>query len=220
MKKLITELDVVKFRQKGISVIVLTGDEIITPAAKDKFKEYGITIASKDEAAKIDIKSSKVANNTNNGKVVIGSDHTGFKLKNFLTKILSDKGFEIIDVGTFDEKSCDYPDFALAVASKVKSGEVEFGVIIDATGNPSAITANKLHGIRAANCYNEFSARSAREHNNANVLSLGAKALGEETVRSIIETWLSTNFGGGRHQRRIDKISQIEENVAKNIKQP
>ncbi|OGU46665.1 MAG: ribose 5-phosphate isomerase B [Ignavibacteria bacterium GWB2_36_8] len=142
----------------------------------------------------------------------MGSDHTGFKVKNILSKIITEKGFEVIDVGTFDEKSCDYPDFALAVAEKVQSMSVDFGIIVDATGIPSAITANKLKGIRAATCYNEFSTRSAREHNNANVLVLGAKALGEETIKSILEVWLNTNFGGGRHQKRLDKISDIERN--------
>ncbi|OGU30058.1 MAG: ribose 5-phosphate isomerase B [Ignavibacteria bacterium GWA2_35_9] len=145
-------------------------------------------------------------------KAAIGSDHTGFKVKNILSKIITEKGFEVIDVGTFDEKSCDYPDFALAVAEKVQSMSVDFGIIVDATGIPSAITANKLKGIRAATCYNEFSTRSAREHNNANVLVLGAKALGEETIKSILEVWLNTNFGGGRHQKRLDKISDIERN--------
>ena len=116
----------------------------------------------------------------------------------------------VTDVGTYDEKSCDYPDFAFAVAAKVKEGSVDFGIIIDATGNPSAITANKLAGIRAANCFNEFTAKSAREHNNANVLTIGAKSIGEETAKSVLDAWLSTGFGGERHQRRLNKISEIE----------
>jgi len=145
-------------------------------------------------------------------RIAIGSDHTGFRIKNVISKILSEKGYEIIDVGTYDEKSCDYPDFAFAVARKVRENEVKFGIIIDATGIPSSITANKLKGIRAATCYNEFSTSSAREHNNANILVLGAKSLGEETIKSILETWLNTKFGGGRHQRRLNKITEIENN--------
>ena len=109
-----------------------------------------------------------------------------------------------------DEKSCDYPDFAEAVSEKVQLGKVDCGLIIDATGIPSAITANKLEGIRAATCYNEFSAKSARSHNDANVLVLGAKTLGEETIKSIVDVWLNTSFEGGRHQRRLDKITGIE----------
>ena len=99
---------------------------------------------------------------------------------------------------------------SVPTAKKVKERSVDWGIIIDATGIPSAITANKLKGIRAATCYNEFSARSAREHNNANILVIGAKAIGEETAKSILDAWLTTNFGGGRHQRRLDKITQIE----------
>jgi ribose 5-phosphate isomerase B len=98
---------------------------------------------------------------------------------------------------------------------KVKNGETDFAVLIDATGIPSSITANKIPGIRACTCYNEFSARSAREHNNGNVLVMGAKTLGEETIKSILEVWLDTPFGGGRHQRRLDKITAIEKEFSK-----
>ncbi len=210
MKKLITELDVIKIFKNGIRAIPLDGNEILTPSAKDKINELGMKTVEKLPASIIDVEENLLSPQTNSNKVAIGSDHTGFKLKNLVAKILVDKRFEVIDAGTFDEKSCDYPDYALAVATKVKEGTAAWGIIIDATGNPSAITANKVYGIRAANCYNEFSARSAREHNNANILTLGAKALGEETVKSIIEAWLNSKFEGGRHQKRLDKISAIE----------
>jgi len=210
MKKLITEADVVKLYREGIRIISTGENEIITPLALDKIKSLGIALTNKEAASKIQASETGITKSTRSKKVAIGSDHTGFKIKNLLSKILSDKGFEITDVGTFDEKSCDYPDFAFAVASKVKEGSADFGIIIDATGIPSAITANKLKGIRAATCYNEFSAKSAREHNNANILVLGAKSLGEEVIKSILEIWLSTGFGGGRHQKRLDKIREIE----------
>ena len=210
MKKLITEADVVKLHRDGIRIISAGENEIITPLALDKIKSLGMALANKEEASKIQASETGITKSIRFRKVAIGSDHTGFKVKNLLSKILSDKGFEITDVGTFDEKSCDYPDFAFAVASKVKEGSADFGVIIDATGIPSAIAANKLKGIRAATCYNEFSTRSAREHNNANILVLGAKSLGEETIKSILDVWLSTGFGGGRHQKRLDKIREIE----------
>lgn len=142
--------------------------------------------------------------------MAIGCDHTGFSLKNLLIPILSKEGYEIIDVGTNDETSCDYPDFALKVAEEVSQGKVSFGILIDATGIPSSITANKLPGIRAATCYNEFSARSSREHNNANILVIGAKAIGEETTKSIMQVWLNSSFLGERHQKRLDKITEIE----------
>jgi ribose 5-phosphate isomerase B len=210
MKKLITEADVVRLYREGNKVVSAGENEIITPLALDKIKSLGITLLNKEEATEIRTSGGEVTKNTRFKKVAIGSDHTGFKIKNLLSKILSDKGYEITDVGTFDESSCDYPDFAFAVASKVREGSVDFGIIIDATGIPSAITANKLKGIRAATCYNEFSAKSAREHNNANVLVVGARSLGEETIKSILEIWLNTGFGGGRHQKRLDKIREIE----------
>jgi len=125
-------------------------------------------------------------------------------------KYLNKQDYSITDVGTYDDSSCDYPDFAIKVGKLIQSGEVNFGILLDATGIPSAITANKLKGIRAATCYNEFSARSAREHNNANIIVLGAKSLGEESIKSIINVWLNSEFLGDRHQRRLDKISQLE----------
>jgi len=210
MKKLITELDIFKLHQSGVKIIPVGENDILTPLAKDRIKDLGIKVVTKEEAQRINNAENFLNTSVRLRKAAIGGDHTGFKVKNLLSKILMEKGFEVIDVGTFDEKSCDYPDFALAVAEKVQSLNVDFGIIIDATGIPSAITANKLKGIRAATCYNEFSAKSAREHNNANVLVVGAKALGEETIKSILEVWLTTNFGGGRHQKRLDKIREIE----------
>jgi len=211
MKKIITEAEVIaNFKSSG-KILAVGEKDIVTPLAKDKIKELGITVVKKVVNGKIDFSSSiSFAPHSVKNIVALGCDHTGYKVKNLLSKILVEKGFSIQDVGTYDEASCDYPDFAFAVAKKVKSGEVDFGILVDATGIPSAITANKIKGIRAATCYNEFTAKSAREHNNANVLVIGAKALGEETIKGILETWLSTKFGGERHQRRLDKITEIE----------
>ncbi len=212
MKNLLTELDIAKLHKSGKTIIPIGNDDILTPLAKDKIKSLGMKIITKEEAERLYSEDPNISSTVKEKRIAIGCDHTGFKVKNLLIKILSDKGFELIDVGTYDEQSCDYPDFAYAVASKVKEKKVDFGIVIDATGIPSAITANKVKGIRAATCYNEFSARSAREHNNANVLVIGAKSLGEETIKSILEVWLSTGFGGGRHQRRLNKITAIENN--------
>ena len=128
----------------------------------------------------------------------------------YLADFLLEKGYEILDVGTFDENPADYPDLAKIVASRVANGEFNFGILIDASGIPSAIVANKFKGIRAATCYNTFSAKSSRAHNNANVLVVGARALGEETIKIIVDEWLSTKFEGGRHQKRLDKLNDIE----------
>ncbi len=214
-KNLITELDILKLIKKGVKVLPLDKEDLLTPSAMDKIKEQKIQIVKKEPALTIKAGDVNPSANPSSMKIAIGSDHTGFKLKNILSKILAGKGYTVIDVGTYDENSCDYPDFALAVASKVKENSVDFGIILDATGNPSAITANKLPGIRAANCFNEFSAKSARNHNNANVLTIGAKAIGEETAKSILETWLNTGFEGGRHQKRLNKIISIENNYLK-----
>ncbi len=204
MKKLITEEDVLKAVNRGSKVIVAGKGAIITPLAMDLIRNKNLTIIEKDFSEAPDSKNFPFR------KIAIGSDHTGFKIKNLLIKYLTEKGYQVYDVGTFNEKSCDYPDFALAVAEKVQEGSVDAGIVIDATGIPSAITANKVEEIRAATCYNEFSAKSSRAHNNSNVLVLGAKTLGEETIKSILETWLNTAFEGGRHQRRLDKITGIE----------
>lgn len=211
MKKLFTEKDIYDAAKESKTILV-GRDDVLTPSAKDKIKELGMTIIDKDEAEKLGNEIPGAAKAARSNIIVIGSDHTGFKIKNVLTKILTEKGFNLIDVGTYDEKSCDYPDYAYAAAKKVQNGDAYFGIVIDATGIPSAITANKLAGIRAATCYNEFSARSAREHNDANILVLGARTLGEETIKSILEVWLKTGFEGGRHQKRLDKISGIEKN--------
>jgi len=211
MKRVFTEADIVaNYKSKG-SVPSMKKGDILTPSAKDKMKELKMTVVlqQNDEEA-FPVPQGDSSFISSKGKVVIGGDHTGFSVKNNLIKVLTEKGFPVQDVGTFNESSCDYPDFAFAVAKKVHSGEAEFGILVDATGIPSAITANKLTGIRAATCYNEFSARSAREHNNANILVLGAKSLGDETMKSILEVWLQTKYGGGRHQKRLDKISEIE----------
>lgn len=217
MKRLILESDIIKLVKSGVTILPVSRNDLITPLALDRIKALGITIVSREEVEAIEadpqfgtepaLKLKKAA---------IGCDHTGFKVKCMLSKILIEKGFQVVDSGTFDENSCDYPDFAFSVANNVRERKVDFGIIIDATGIPSAITANKVPKIRAATCYNEFSARSAREHNNANVLVVGAKALGEETIKSILEVFITTPYAGGRHQKRLDKISAIEEKFSKN----
>jgi ribose 5-phosphate isomerase B len=215
MKRVITESEVLKLYKEGARTIPVGDDDMFTPLAKDKLKELKIKLVKKEPAVQIEGDSHDPVKSKRTNKVSIGGDHTGFKIKNVISKILVSKGYEVIDVGTFDENACDYPDFAFSAALKVKHGEVDFAVLVDATGIPSSITANKIPGIRACTCYNEFSARSAREHNNGNVLVMGAKTLGEETIKSILEVWLNTPFGGERHQRRLDKITAIEKEFSK-----
>jgi ribose 5-phosphate isomerase B len=210
MKKLITEQEVIRLAKANIRIIPIDKGDLVTALAKDKIKELGLKIVSTEELKKINDEHIDINQNKKLNKVCLASDHTGFKMKQIIAKYLSSINYEVIDIGTYNEDSCDYPDFAADCVQKVLKREVDFGLILDATGIPSAITANKFKGIRAATCYNEFSAKSAREHNNANVLVMGAKSLGEETILSILKTWMNTDFAGGRHQKRLDKITIIE----------
>ncbi len=145
-------------------------------------------------------------------KIVLGADHAGYDLKEELKSILQQEGAEFLDVGTLNgEESVDYPDYAEAVARKVASGEFDRGVIVCGTGIGVAIAANKVKGIRAANCDNPVSARFSREHNDANVLTMGSRIIGSEVAKEILRVWLKAQFEGGRHAGRVDKISKIEE---------
>lgn len=207
MKKVITETEVIKVIKSGAKEIILGKDDLLTPLAIDRIKHSGLLI---NRDGKTESGYSSLSH-----KIVIGSDHTGVKVKKMVIDFLKAKSFQVLDIGTYSEETVDYPDIAFNVANRVVNKEYDYGIIIDATGIPSAITANKIPGIRAATCYNEFSARSSREHNNANVLVLGAKAIGEETIKSIIDVWLGSNFLGDRHQKRLDKIKAIEEKYSR-----
>ncbi len=142
--------------------------------------------------------------------VVIGSDHGGFQLKNHLKKYLQEKGEEVFDCGTESEESVDYPDFAKKVSEEVLKKEAP-GIIICGTGIGVSMTANKVKGIRAALAHDEYTARMAREHNNANVLCLGGRVLDPQEAEKIVDVFLNTDFEGGRHQRRVEKIMALEE---------
>lgn len=143
-------------------------------------------------------------------KVAIGSDHGGLDLKDVLAEELRGDGVEVIDMGTDKAESTDYPDYAEKVAVMVSKGEVDFGVLICGTGIGMSITANKFRGVRAALCWDIFTARMSRRHNNANILTLGGRVTGPELAKEILKTFLSEPFEGGRHKRRVDKITEIE----------
>jgi len=141
--------------------------------------------------------------------VAIGTDHGGVDLKEILKKDLIENGYEVIDVGTHTKDSVDYPDIAFSVAQLVAEGKAWRGVVIDGAGIGSCMAANKVPGVRAALCYDYATAVNSREHNNANVLTLGAGLIGINLAKQILNTWLTTEFGGGRHARRVDKITAI-----------
>ena len=143
-------------------------------------------------------------------RIAVGADHGGFSLKEDLKKFLHKQGYQVDDCGTHSTDSVDYPDFAYAVALKVSRGEAWRGIIVDGAGIGSCMVANKVPGVRAAMCYDQATALNSREHNNANVLTLGAGMIEGTLARQIVQTWLNTVFGGGRHARRVDKIMNIE----------
>lgn len=140
-------------------------------------------------------------------KIAIGADHGGFLMKEQLKDLLAGMGHEIVDVGCYSTESVDYPDFAMALSEQVAGGQCPRGILICGTGIGMSIAVNREQRIRAALCHDEYTARLSREHNNANVLCLGARVLGPGVAEAIVRTWLTTDFDGGRHQLRIDKYS-------------
>ena len=143
--------------------------------------------------------------------LAIGCDHGGFELKNHIKEHLKERGIEVKDFGTFSEESCDYPDIAQAVCESIKNGENDKGILVCGTGIGMSISANKVKGIRAAHVTDVYSAKMTKMHNNANVICLGGRVTGRELAFMIVDTWLDTEFAGGRHQARIDKISAQEQ---------
>lgn len=176
---------------------------IFTPSARDLAAERGVEIVEMDAA---EIARRVPAER----RIAVGADHGGFRMKERLKPVLAELGWTVTDVGVLEEKTADYPDIALAVAKLVAGGQTVCGVVVDGAGIGSAMAANKVPGIRAALCYDRASARNSREHNHANVLTLGGRMLTESQAEDVLRTWLATPWGGGRHQGRIDKISEIE----------
>jgi ribose 5-phosphate isomerase B len=211
MKPVLTAVDLEKVAAGG--EITITPDTVITPLAREEAERRGITlrmIASR-EGETIGTTAGPLGDSGANSRTVaIGADHGGFELKEELKRHLRDWGYRVLDLGTDSAAPVDYPDFAEAVANTVAWGEASLGVILDSAGIGSAIAANKVAGVRAALCYDRATARNSREHNDANVLSLGAKLISPEAAREILAVWLSTPFAGGRHQLRVDKIRSIE----------
>ena len=143
-------------------------------------------------------------------KIAIGADHAGFEAKEKIKKTLDEIGVEYEDLGTNSLESVDYPDYGAKVGKAVASGEVEEGIVVCGSGIGIAIAANKVRGVRAAQAWNEETARLARQHNDANVLSIGARVIPEEEIPRIVRAWFGAKFEGGRHAKRVEKIGEIE----------
>ena len=176
---------------------------IVTALAAELARSNGIEIVYGEETTAGPSSSLRT--------VAIGSDHGGFEYKRVLIPFVSDLGWKVTDVGTDSTSSCDYPDFAYAVAKTVQTGTTRFGIMIDGAGVGSAMACNKLHGIRAACAYNEFVAWNSRAHNDANVLTLGSRTMGIEICKMMVKMFLETSFEGGRHAKRTQKIEDIED---------
>jgi len=143
-------------------------------------------------------------------KVYIGSDHGGYEMKEHLKGVVEGLKCQVVDLGAYSKDPVDYPDIAFLVAERVSHDEGALGIMVDGAGVGSAMTANKVPGVRAAACYDTFTARNSREHNDANMLTLGGRVTGPGTAEEIVKVWLSTCFAGGRHSRRVDKIMAVE----------
>ena len=187
------------------SLFYVPFDTMVTPLARDEASRRGILLRETTEA-EAEAASAASPERT----VAIGSDHGGFAMKEFLKPFIEQWGFAVKDVGCHDENAVDYPDIALAVAKAVRDGEAARGIVVDGAGIGSCMAANKVPGVRAALCYDKASARNSREHNNANVLTLGGRLIAFELAAEIAALWLQTPFAGGRHARRVEKINALD----------
>ncbi len=203
MKRVITAVDI----PSAGELRVPTGS-IVTASAREVAASRGVNIVElpEDQMSALAPPERTLA---------IGADHGGFRLKEALKPVIEGLGLQVRDVGVNEEKPADYPDIALKVAELVAGGAAARGVIIDGAGIGSSIAANKVPGVRAALCYDKASARNSREHNDSNVLTLGARLLTETQAEDVLRTWLGTPFGGGRHQARVQKILDIERKYLK-----
>jgi ribose 5-phosphate isomerase B len=201
----VTEADVLAAPAGGS--LSVSAQAIVTPLARDTALDRRVELVREsDTGAGVglspDVRSDRV--------VALGADHGGFAMKEDLKAYVAELGYEIVDCGTHSASSVDYPDLAYAVAQLVSEGRAWRGIIVDGAGIGSCMAANKVPGVRAALCYDHATAVNSREHNNANVLTLGGVLIGRSLARQIAKTWLETGFGGGRHERRVDKIMNIE----------
>jgi ribose 5-phosphate isomerase B len=203
MRPVVTNSDLERIPAGG--ELPVAADALITPLARDEAARRGIIfriVDSPEVNPALARPGSKV--------VAIAADHGGYGLKEELKVHLADWGYVVMDLGTTNTNAVDYPDFAAAAAEAVAGGRAWRGVVIDSAGIGSAMAANKVPGARAALCYDRATARNSREHNDANVLTLGAKMISPEQAREVLAIWLQTAFGGGRHAMRVNKIIALE----------
>ncbi len=196
-RRAVTEADVRAAARAG-RVLALPAGAVVTPAARDLAARLGIAL----EATAAPAPAPRT--------VALGADHGGWAMKEALKPLLGDLGVAVLDLGTGGTEAVDYPDFAAAVARAVADGRAWRGIMVDGAGIGSCMAANKVAGVRAAMCYDVTTAQNAREHNDANVLTLGGTLIGQRLAGEIVRTFLTTDFGGGRHQPRVDKIAALD----------
>ncbi len=214
-RPLITETDVRRAHDDGRRTLVIAPNALVTALARDFARDHGITLSERAEDAKpqdCDCPDGTPCDchDAPPRTLAVGCDHAGFVYKQALVEHAQSLGWTVTDVGTDSDARCDYPDFAYAVARLVALGEVQLGLMIDGVGVGSAMVANKLPTVRAACCASEFAAFNARAHNDANVLTLGSRTEGIEVCKGILYTFLKTDFEGGRHAERVQKIADVE----------
>ena len=223
-RRLVTESEVLELPFRGS--FETPAGALITPLARQAMIERQIRLTDPGPAAQPDPRpdsgqarnevgakgrtQSAASTATGRGPIAIGADHAGFALKEELKVFLGEAGYAVIDCGAAGTDPVDYPDYALAVAELVAQHRAERGIVVDGAGIGSSVAANKVPGVRAAPCYDQATAVNSREHNDANVLTLGAGQIGAALARQIVRTWLDTRFAGGRHARRLGKIADIE----------
>jgi ribose 5-phosphate isomerase B len=205
-KQVITEAEI-RLASDGDTLLI---DEasLVTPLASDLARDRGVRI---ERSPRRRSASKKI--------IALGADHGGFEMKEQIKRVLTDLGHEFKDFGTHSTEPVDYPDYAHIVASAVARGTCQLGIMVDGAGIGSCMVANKVPGIRAAMCYDEATARNSREHNGANVLTLGGKMISLELVRKIVTAWLSAELTEDRHKRRVAKIDAIASEYAKDQRQ-
>lgn len=209
----ITEADVTAIPAGG--KLCVPPGALVTPLAVDTALDRGVelvweTAGGPSTAAGKALHAGPDAGTTPGRTVAMAADHGGFALKEELKAYVAELGFQVIDCGTSGTQAVDYPDFAYAAARLVAEGRAARAIIVDGAGIGSCMVANKVPGVRAAMCHDHATAVNSREHNDANVLTLGGSLIGPNLARQIVKAWLETPFGGGRHARRVDKITAVE----------
>lgn len=214
-KLLVTE-SWVRDTPRGGTLAVPPG-ALITPLARQVALERRISLDTTPSPTVLDSVSTQRPgpSSASERTIAVGADHGGYELKEALIIAMGEQGYSVVDCGTDSTASVDYPDFAFAVARLVAQGRAWRGIVVDGAGIGSCMVANKVPGVRAAMCYDQATAVNSRAHNDANVLTLGAGLIGPSLARQIVMSWLETPSSGGRHQRRVDKIMQIEQRFLK-----